>query len=82
MLVTASNDSDDYRHDGDHVFSMRPFRRHLFRCRRFSAQIVSAPIRCSLTVQLFRVRVRQKAPNIGAEKVRVEMVAPKSRGPP
>ena len=51
----------------------------------FSAQIVSAPIWCSLTVQLFRVRVwiriSQKALNIGTEKVRTEMVAPKSRGP-
>ena len=69
---------------------MRPYRRHLFRCRTFCAQIVSAPIRCSLTVQLFRVRVRarvwvrvrQKAPNFGAEKIRAEMVARKSRGPP
>ena len=73
----------------DHVFLMRPFRRHLFRCRSFSAQIVSAPIWSSLTVQLFKVRVRgrvwvrvsQKAPTIGDEKVRVKMVAPKSRGP-
>ena len=69
----------------DHVLSVRPFRRHLFRCQSFSAQIVSAPIRCSLTVQLFRVRVwvraSQKAPNIGAEKVRAGMVAPQSRGP-
>ena len=70
----------------DHVFSVRPFPRHLFRCRTFSAQIVSAPIRCFLTVQLFGVRVRlwvgviQKAADIGAEKVRAEMVAHKSRG--
>ena len=42
----------------DHVFLVRPFRRHLFHCRTFSAQIVSAPIRCSLTVHLFRVRVK------------------------
>ena len=34
------------------------FRRHLFRCCTFSAQIVSAPIRCSLTVHLIRVWVR------------------------
>ena len=27
----------------DHVFSVRPFRRQLFRCRTFSAQIISAP---------------------------------------
>ena len=67
------------------TISARPFRDHLFRCRSFSAQIVSAPIRCSLTVQLFRVKVRvrvwvrisQKAPNIGIEKVRAEMVVPK-----
>ena len=65
----------------DHVFLVRPFRRHLFPGRSFSTQIVSAPIRCSLTVQLFRVRVRvrvwvsKKARNIGAEKVRAEMVA-------
>ena len=44
---------DNYR---DHVFSARPFRRHLFRCCTFFAQIISAPIRCSLTVHLFRVR--------------------------
>ena len=60
---------------------MRSFRRHSFRCSSFSAQIVSAPIPCSLTVQLFRVEFSQKALNIGAEKVRAEMVAPKSRGP-
>ena len=34
----------------------RPLRHHLFHCRTFSAQIVSAPIRCSLTVHLYRVR--------------------------
>ena len=61
------------------TISARPFRPHLFRCRTFSAQIVSAPIRCYLTFQLFRVS--QKAPNIGAEKVRAEMAEPKSRGP-
>ena len=60
---------------------MRPFWLDLFRCQMFSAQIVLAPIRCSLTVQLFMVRFSQKAPNIGAKKVRAEMVAPKSRGP-
>ena len=42
----------------DHVFSVRPFRRHLFRCRTSSAQIVSAPIRCCWTVHLFKVWVR------------------------
>ena len=45
---------------GDHVFSVRPFWRHLFRSRTFSAQIASAPIRCSLTVHFFRVRVSKK----------------------
>ena len=59
---------------GDHVFSVRPFRRHLFRCRTFSAQIVSAPIRCSLTVHLFRVWVR-------VSKKHRMLGAPKSRGP-
>ena len=49
----------------DHLFLVRPFRRHLFRCWSFWALIVSSPIRCSLTAQLFRVwvRVTQKAPN-------------------
>ena len=65
------------------TISTQPFRNHIFRCRSFSAQIVSAPIRCSLTVQLFRVRVWvrvcQNAPNIGAEKFRAEIVAQKSR---
>ena len=67
------------------TFSARPFRRHLFRCWTFSAQIVSASIRYSLTVQLLKVRVwvrvSQKALNIGAEKVRAEIVVPKNRGP-
>ena len=58
---------------GDHVFSVRPFRRYLFRCRTFSAHIVSAPIRCSLTVHLFRVWVSV------SKKHRI--LAPKSRGP-
>ena len=40
------------------TISARPFLRHLFRCRTFSAQIVSAPIWCSLTVHLFWVWVR------------------------
>ena len=59
---------------GEHVFSVRPFRRYLFRCRTFSAQIVSAPIRCSLTVHLFRVWVsvskkhRILAPKRAAQK--------------
>ena len=44
----------------DHVFSVRPFRRHLFRCRTFPAQIVSAPIRCSSTVHLFRVSKKHR----------------------
>ena len=71
------------REERDHVFSVRPFRHHLFSCRTFSAQIISAPIQCSLTVRLFRVRVTvsQKTPNIGAEKVRTKIVARKSRGP-
>ena len=45
-----------------------------------TVQLFSAPIPCSLTVQLFRVS--QKAPNIGAKKVRAEMVALKSCRPP
>ena len=45
----------------DHVFSVRPCRRHLFHCCTFSAQIVSAPIRCSLTVHLIRVWARVRA---------------------
>ena len=62
----------------DHVFLVRPFRRHLFRCRSFSAQIISSPIRCSLTVQLVRVRirarvwVRQKALNWCRKGLRAE----------
>ena len=44
----------------DHVFSVQPFRRHLFRCRTFSAQIVSAPIRCSLTVHVFKVSKKHR----------------------
>ena len=58
--------------------SVRPFRRHLFRCHTFSAQIVSAPIRYSLTVHLFRVWVSvSKKHRMLAPK----RAAPKSRGP-
>ena len=52
----------------------RPFRHYLLCCRLFSAQIVSAPIRCSLTVHLFRVWVsvskkhRMLAPKRAASK--------------
>ena len=79
----------------DHLFLAPPFRhklflRHLFRFRSFSAQIASSPIRCSLAVQLFRLGSGLgigfelgllKKHRIGAEKVRDEMVKPKSRGP-
>ena len=44
----------------DHVFSVRPFWRHLFRCRTFPAQIVSAPIRRSSTVHLIRVSKKHR----------------------
>ena len=78
MFCAGSQFKQKLRPAWDHVFSVRPFR-----CRTFSAQIVAALIRCSLTVQLFRVRIKvsQKAPNIGAEKVGAEMVAQKSCGP-
>ena len=43
------------------TISTRPFRRHLFRCHTFSAQIVSTSIWCFLTDHLFRVWVRVRA---------------------
>ena len=46
-------------------FGITSFRRDhfgttLFRCQTFSAQIISAPISCYLTVHLFRIRVSKK----------------------
>ena len=57
---------------------LRPFWRHVFRCRSFSAQIVSSPIRCSCTFQLFRVRVwvGQIAPNWCRKGPRRKLVDP------
>ena len=55
---------------------MRPFWRHLFHCHTFSAQIVSVPIRCSLTVHLFRVRFSKKHRILALKRS-----TPKSRGP-
>ena len=65
----------------DHLFLARPFLRHLFRCRSFSTQIVSAPIWCSLTVQLFRVTVwvGQRAPNWRKKGPRRKVVDPATR---
>ena len=60
-LIGATISARPFRCDHfDANISVRPFRRHLFRCRTFSAQITSVPIWCSLTVDLFRVRVSKK----------------------
>ena len=56
MHEPRRNDAKLGDRNWDHVFSVRPFRHDLFRCRTFSAQVVSAPIRSSLTVHLFGVR--------------------------
>ena len=61
MCVTILDRYQSQSIEGSRLFDAtilaRPFRRHLFRCQTFSAQIISAPIPCYLTVHLFRVRV-------------------------